>query len=64
MRPSLPRSGTTTTPVAEPALDLGRYARIVPEFEHGQSRNSGFMRVDSLLPQINITKHRLSTTVL
>ncbi|MGD0125408.1 MAG: replication protein RepA [Terriglobia bacterium] len=59
MRSTRPRSGTTTTSIAEPALDFGRLPGFVPEFERGPSRNTGFTRVDSLLPQINITKHRL-----
>ena len=59
MKPVLPRPSTTTAPASESALDFGRHAGILGEFEHGPSCNSGFMRVDSLLPQINITKHSL-----
>ena len=59
MRPVLPRPIITTAPASESPHDFGRHVVISGEFEHGRSCNPGFTRVDSLLPQINITKQSL-----
>jgi hypothetical protein len=59
MRPALPRPTITTAPASESALDFGRHAGIVGGFERGKSCLPSFTRIDSLLPQINVTKHSL-----